>query len=40
MKHFIEEKKKKEKLSIDEYRSKIAKDFDVKQKEFMEKQQD
>lgn len=39
VKHFIEEKKKKEQVSIDEYRTKIAKDFDVKQKEFMEKQQ-
>ena len=30
VKHFIEEKKKKEQISIDEYRTKIAKDFDLK----------
>ena len=33
----IIEKKIKEKEAIDEYRKKIQKDFDVKQKEFLEK---
>lgn len=39
MKQFIEEKKKQEKGAIDEYRAKIAKDFDTKQNEFLAKQQ-
>lgn len=39
VKKFIEEKKKKEQTAVDEYRTKIQKDFDQKQKEFMEKQQ-
>ena len=30
VKQFIEEKKRKEKTAIDEYREKIAKDFDQK----------
>jgi hypothetical protein len=34
VKQFIEEKKRKEKTAIDEYREKIAKDFDQKQTEF------
>jgi hypothetical protein len=38
VKQFIDEKKKKEQEAIDEYRNKIQKDFDVKQKEFMDKQ--
>jgi hypothetical protein len=39
VKQFIEEKKRKEKTAIDEYREKIAKDFDQKQTEFQQKQQ-
>ena len=39
VKQFIEEKKKQEKGAIDEYRAKIAKDFDTKQNEFLAKQQ-
>jgi len=39
VKAFIEEKKRKEKTAIDEYREKIAKDFDQKQTEFLHKQQ-
>ena len=38
VKQFIEEKKRKEKTAIDEYREKIAKDFDQKQTEFLQKQ--
>lgn len=39
VKQFIEEKKNQEKGAIDEYRAKIAKDFDTKQNEFLAKQQ-
>ena len=38
VKDFIEQKKMKEQVAIDEYRHKIQKDFDVKQKEFLDKQ--
>ena len=34
VKAFIEEKKRKDKTAIDEYKEKIAKDFDQKQNEF------
>lgn len=37
LKHFINEKKKHDQVAVDEYRKEIQKSFDLKQKEFFDK---